>query len=326
MGKKLDYEFIKEQFENRGWVLLENSYENAHIQMRCLCPEKHETTITWMSFRIGSECKYCLGLVKHSYEEVKKMFEDAGCELLENDYKHNEYSMSYRCSCGNESKTSYSSFKNGSRCSDCGDKKIAESLRRDYEEIKKCFTDHGCILLDKKYKNNRTKMKFICKCGREDEINFNNFKKSHNCKQCGVDKRSGPNCSNWNPDREEIKLSKRYRKRCGNILKRALDFMGQHKTDNTYKLLGYTSKQLRDHIENHPDHPGKHEEIHIDHIFPVKAFLDNKIFDLKLINCLENLRPLKAFDNLSKADNYNETEFLEWVAKKQQEQQEYFFF
>jgi hypothetical protein len=41
----------------------------------------------------------------------------------------------------------------------------------------------------------------------------------------------------------------------------------------------------------------------------IQAFLDHNILDLKIINALENLRPMKGPENISKADSYNEEEF-----------------
>ena len=40
-----------------------------------------------------------------------------------------------------------------------------------------------------------------------------------------------------------------------------------------------------------------------------EAFLDQDILDLKIINALYNLRPMKGFENLSKADEYSKEEF-----------------
>ncbi len=55
------------------------------------------------------------------------------------------------------------------------------------------------------------------------------------------------------------------------------------------------------------------QEREIDHIFPVQAFVDHKIYDMKIINHLTNLRPLSKVDNNKKADNYDEDSFLQWL-------------
>ena len=60
-------------------------------------------------------------------------------------------------------------------------------------------------------------------------------------------------------------------------------------------MLGYTVNELKNHIHNHPNWSNiKKNNWHLDHMFPVKAFLDYGIIDLKLINCLDNLQPLSA--------------------------------
>jgi len=79
-------------------------------------------------------------------------------------------------------------------------------------------------------------------------------------------------------------------------------------------LLGYRPIDLQNHILNHPDYKnciGK--EWHVDHIFPIQAFLDHGILDLKIINKLSNLRPMLGPENLQKADKYDEKEFTEWL-------------
>lgn len=55
---------------------------------------------------------------------------------------------------------------------------------------------------------------------------------------------------------------------------------------------------------------------HVDHIFPVQAFIDHKIYDLSLINHIDNLRALSEEDNLKKYDSYDKDEFLNWITSK----------
>jgi hypothetical protein len=55
---------------------------------------------------------------------------------------------------------------------------------------------------------------------------------------------------------------------------------------------------------------------HTDHIFPIKAFLDYGIVDIKIINCLENLRPLDAKENLCKNAKYDKVLFEQWLQSK----------
>ena len=54
----------------------------------------------------------------------------------------------------------------------------------------------------------------------------------------------------------------------------------------------------------------------MDHIFPIQAFVDYGIKDIKLINCLENLQPLNGKENCSKGDKYDVEKFEKWLESK----------
>lgn len=94
---------------------------------------------------------------------------------------------------------------------------------------------------------------------------------------------------------------------------------GEKKTRRTHELLGYTPQELQDHILNHPDYEKVKDGVwHVDHILPLKAFLDHDIFDLKIINALNNLRPMAGPENLAKSDTYDVVEFKKWIVLKKQ--------
>lgn len=72
----------------------------------------------------------------------------------------------------------------------------------------------------------------------------------------------------------------------------------------TVDTLGYTVEDFVTHMEKQFtgkiswDNYGDHW--HVDHILPVKHFFDKGVRDPLVINCLSNLRPLKAKENLVK--------------------------
>ena len=118
----------------------------------------------------------------------------------------------------------------------------------------------------------------------------------------------------WNPDREKVARRKRFRKTCEQLIRRVLNATGGKKADRSAALLGYTPEQLQEHILSHPNMAflqGK--EWHVDHIFPIQAFLDHGIEDLQLINALDNLQPLEGSINIAKGDRYDVAEFQEWL-------------
>jgi len=58
------------------------------------------------------------------------------------------------------------------------------------EYVRKYFENHGCKLVDVKYINAHTPMKYICKCGNRAEIRFNDFQRGTRCVKCGDEKRA----------------------------------------------------------------------------------------------------------------------------------------
>jgi hypothetical protein len=251
------------------------------------------------------------GANKFSYDYVKSVLEEYGFKLLDRNYVNNNTPISCVCVCGNEVMMRLSHIKKGERCQKyCMPKIVSDRLKTKDEEIKKICKDNGCTFIKSWIQNKRTRVKYICKCGRDWEAYLCNFKRFPNCKKCGNLKVSGENCYMYDPDREGVKLRRRFSKMCGQYIKRFMEATGQCKTRHTHELLGYTPQQLQEHILNHPDYKAlKDEDWHVDHIMPIQAFLDHGILDLKVINALENLRPIKGFENLSKADEYSEEEF-----------------
>lgn len=82
------------------------------------------------------------------------------------------------------------------------------------------------------------------------------------------------------------------------------------KNGRTEKILGYTRLELKSHIERQFAKGmtwENHGEWHIDHITPISVLLAKGIEDPKVINCLTNLKPVWAKDNLKKN---NKVEYL----------------
>ena len=254
--------------------------------------------------------------IRLSYEEVAQCFKDQGCELLEKEYKNARTKMKYRCQCGNESHIVLYSFKNGNRCNECGKKKVSERFTYSHEEAAKKFRDIGCELLEE-YSGAYKKAKFRCHCGRESTAIPHNIWKRKQCSQCGLENRSGEGHYLWHKDRKAFNEKYSFRQRSYKILKAVLKVTGRTKNAKTAKLLGYDYKQLQEHIQNHPNWAKvKNKVWHIDHIFPIKAFLDYGISDLKIINALDNLRPLTAKANLKKNAKYDKKAFVTYLESK----------
>lgn len=79
---------------------------------------------------------------------------------------------------------------------------------------------------------------------------------------------------------------------------------GGKKVSRTSDLLGYSSNDLLLHLEKQfapwMTWENYGERWHIDHIIPIKYFLDNEVYDPAVINSLANLRPLCSKENVQK--------------------------
>jgi hypothetical protein len=249
-------------------------------------------------------------MTKLNLEIVSRTFEKYGCKLLEATYINSRIPMKYQCICGNISKINFSNFRRGGRCRKCFIKKEKLSL----EFIQNYFKDNNCELLETEYDKCTKPMKYKCICGNIAMISWSNFKKGRRCKECKRSKLSGENNSRWIKDREQYHRNRSFSIRCRSMLTESLKATGKRKCSKKEELLGYSVKQLKDHIENRLNwsrvSKGSWE---IDHIFPIKAFIDYGIMDLKIINRLDNLQPLSSRDNNLKKDKYDPILFQVWL-------------
>lgn len=101
------------------------------------------------------------------------------------------------------------------------------------------------------------------------------------------------------------------------MLFKILKMTDQYKLGHTFDILGYSPMQLLDSLKLHENWDKiNRSKWHLDHIFPIKAFLDYAIYDISVINCLENLQPLSEQENLSKSAKYDRVEFEKWLTNK----------
>jgi len=251
-------------------------------------------------------------MLKRTTEEVARYFKEQGCELLD-EYRGALTKMNYRCNCGELGNTSWNNFTKGKRCGHCAKHGLCK--KRSLKEVKQIFAERGAEFLDDEFRGVHFKHRYRCKCGREAEISFAGFHhQKQDCFECGKKKNKGSNSRMWKKDRERHRLDQLFRKRCYKALSSSLKAVGKAKVGRTSEILGYGPKQLQEHIESHPNWLSvKDGDWHLDHIFPIQAFVDHGIDDLALINHLDNLRPLSQFENSSKHAKYNKRKFFAWV-------------
>jgi hypothetical protein len=164
----------------------------------------------------------------------------------------------------------------------------------------------------------RTPVKWECQCicGNKKIVGSAELV-SGNTQSCGcyfLEKISGKNHWKYNPDREGLRLKQKLRAICGRMLRRCLKISKKTKTSTTFDMIGYTNIELREHLQItfDKDLQGKH----VDHIFPINAFYSMGITDPKIINALDNIQLLDAFENISKSDKYDQEEFEAYLTTR----------
>lgn len=309
---------IKDQFEKNGYEII-GEYKGCEKPCLCVCKYcgKNNKVKLHTLKKLKVKCRYCYNL------EIENFFRDHGCKLLSKPSRTKK--MKYICSCGNKHSVLWFNFKNGTRCRRCLSEKLTNESTRKKEVatlIKEYFSSHGCTLLDE-YKGQSYYLNFICSCGKKGKVRWKQFKKGSRCELCAKKKilgrhiPSGPDHFRWNPNREEVLLNKTVRSRIKKSLKRVLNEVKKNKIKKTFDHLGYSKIDLVNHIKNHPNwNDVKNKEWELDHVFPMKAFFDHKIYDEKIINCLENLQPLTKMQNRSKNDIYDQKKFIKFCISK----------
>ena len=202
---KKTYEEVKKAFEDRGYILVSEEYVNAFSPLQYICP-KHKPDlirkIKWNSFQQGHGCREC-GYEKVSknlaynkrtpYEEVVKLFENEGLELLSTEeeyYKSSNPELKFICSCSpNEIQTKrWTAFLNISHCTKCFNiKEKRERRRKDFGELKKLCEEKGYIVDDSEianYKNCLSRIKYICPFHGEKYTSLSHLKEGKGCKEC----------------------------------------------------------------------------------------------------------------------------------------------
>jgi hypothetical protein len=176
-------------------LILESEFKNSTtaINYECIiCGHKSRVSIN--NLLCGRGCMKCKNKIvidnqRLKYEDVYNYFKKNDCELISKEYINAQTLLDYKCSCGNIGKITYNSFKNGNRCRECARVKVGNALRFTLEEVKKIFTKEGCELLSTEYKNQKTKLRYKCNCGNEDEIDLVHFQRGQRCRFCRKEKR-----------------------------------------------------------------------------------------------------------------------------------------
>lgn len=191
--KKLTYDYVKNCFDEAGYHLISSEYVNSTTPLQYQCECGNVAFMRFGNFQQGKRCNKCSSKKaadkrRLAIDDVRKIFEEAGCILLTDTYINGKEKVKYKCSCGCVSEIAYNNFQQGQRCSNCKGQRIAQKTRHSYVEVKGMFTEKNCVLLSEEYTSNRQKLQYTCECGNISWIRLYDFVRGHRCKTCKIEK------------------------------------------------------------------------------------------------------------------------------------------
>lgn len=193
-----DSKILVESFNN--FKLLSVSIINHRTNFEILCPNKHVFNRLLRDFRESPNCPFCqkenLWKSATPLEEIIKEVNLYNFKIIEwiNKYRNNRSEFKLECPNGHNFITKVIYFCSLHSCPYCN-KRVSPT----FDFVKDKFKERNMILLAKDYKNNKTKMPYIC-IDHPDEIqyiNWDRFCRNQGCKVCGYEKRSGKYNYNW---------------------------------------------------------------------------------------------------------------------------------
>lgn len=198
MPKKLTYEFVRDEFEKRGYILISTEYKGNDKKLDYLCPIHGGQSISYNSLQSGSGCFQCYD-DNHRvlFSDVIKAFEDQGYILISKEYINSTSKLTYICPKHGEQHMRYSNMKNGHRCPQCN----KDKERVPFEVVNNAFIVKGYILLSTSYQRGKDKLDYLCPKHGKQSISYNDLYGGHGCPDCKRDslteRYTGENNPSW---------------------------------------------------------------------------------------------------------------------------------
>jgi hypothetical protein len=174
---------VRKAFEDAGYQLLAERYQDNLTRMDCLCPEGHQIKMDWASFKNGVRCNECAkvkrGKTRKQNTAIKAhaAFEAEEYQLLD-EYTDAHTLMRFICPKGHRHEISWTNFDSGYRCAYCANAAPVTQAR-----VQQSFETEGYQLLDK-YKTKKKRLRFICPVGHKYSISWDNWNAGHRCAIC----------------------------------------------------------------------------------------------------------------------------------------------
>lgn len=122
--------------------------------------------------------------IKKSEDYIKNYIENYGYHLLSN-YVNAQENLKLQCDKGHIYEANWNTFQQGKRCPNCAGEKVGAKIRKSIDEIQKQFNNKGYVLLNgNEYKDNNSKLNFICPNGHVGKTSWRIFRRGFICSEC----------------------------------------------------------------------------------------------------------------------------------------------
>ena len=176
-------------------------------------------------------------------------------------------------------------------CTTCNQKKLLTEFGKGQYKCKSCFKEYYSKNKNKIQSNNKNYY-------LNNKEYYLSYFKSYN-KKYFVENRKKHYEYYKGKYNKEYRIKNKEIFRWRDLLITSLKSTNQSKNTTTYNLLGYTSKQLKEHLDKQGMDWDKHD---IDHKVPMSWFKQNT--PPHLVNALVNLQPLTPLKNRKKLNKF----------------------
>ncbi|MDB4769391.1 hypothetical protein OAG24_00350 [bacterium] len=179
---------LSEEYPHFKTKNFDHKKETVFFDFTCENCNTSNLNVSYKNFKSRkAKCKVCdkvqVGTKPLSVENFKEILKEGGWEYDDEDsaYKNTKSLCFVLTDDGERMKTSCNRFKAGHRSKS----QSIRSQTASYDEVAKKFKDKGFKLLEDRYVNKSTPMKYECKCGGSSTLRYENLEKTIiGCMEC----------------------------------------------------------------------------------------------------------------------------------------------
>lgn len=183
MNKKLSYEEIRKRFEDNGLTLVDKTVKDSYQNLTCYDNEGYYYYFRYCKVEIFTNKSRFNKFNPYTIKNIQHFLDlnHTNLVILSQKFSSKKEKMKFRCGCGNEFDTLWSSVyhRHSFSCPECVKKNNSKKYKFDF--VKKILKEHDYILLDNEYKGNTENLTCLNKEGYKVHIKFsfilNNYKK-----------------------------------------------------------------------------------------------------------------------------------------------------